>query len=113
MKFVGWSVRDSTLWCLATILVTACTSGTQDAVSNATLTVDAVPAVTISGAGEDGELWFAEPVAATRLSDGAIAIGDVQESAIMFFDSSGRHIGRFGRAGGGPGEFRTVTWLSG
>jgi hypothetical protein len=40
---------------------------------------------------------------------GVIAVAQPMENAIRFFDASGRSLGRFGRTGDGPGEFRTLS----
>ncbi|HEX7049353.1 MAG TPA: hypothetical protein VF188_03990 [Longimicrobiales bacterium] len=46
-----------------------------------------------------------------RLSSGVIAIADVYDAAVRFFDPAGRLIRKVGRRGGGPGEFQSPTWL--
>jgi hypothetical protein len=42
------------------------------------------------------------------LSDGAIAIAQRQDGAVLYFSADGTRLGAFGRSGDGPGEFRHV-----
>jgi hypothetical protein len=39
---------------------------------------------------------------------GTIAVGQAQDNLIRFFDARGQSLGTFGRAGEGPGEFRSL-----
>lgn len=48
---------------------------------------------------------------ATRLSDGRIALLDIERSTVLLVTAEGGVIGSFGGPGGGPGEFRMPTWL--
>lgn len=65
--------------------------------------------VTISGAAED-----LGPVATIRVSSrGVIAVWQTQDFQLRFFDSSGVALGRFGRRGEGPGEFRALGMRAG
>jgi hypothetical protein len=41
--------------------------------------------------------------------DGGIALGQPQDHHVRFFDARGRELGRFGRDGAGPGEFRGLA----
>jgi hypothetical protein len=46
--------------------------------------------------------------------DGSVAIGQAQDQAIRYFNAQGNPIGRIGRSGEGPGEFRMMLragWL--
>ena len=48
-------------------------------------------------------------------SDGSIAVGQRHDAHIRFFDARGVPLGKFGRDGEGPGEFRSVSlygWVS-
>jgi len=55
----------------------------------------------------DGHAVALEPIVWMGVSPaGGIALLHSTSSRIRFFDSSGREIGTFGRAGDGPGEFR-------
>ncbi|MES2304941.1 MAG: hypothetical protein V4558_05515 [Gemmatimonadota bacterium] len=42
------------------------------------------------------------------LSNGGIAVASGGEKSVLFFDKRGVEVGRTGRAGSGPGEFRSV-----
>lgn len=46
-------------------------------------------------------------------ADGGVVVWQQQDRQLRFFDSRGRSLGRFGRSGEGPGEFRTLGPLSG
>lgn len=43
-------------------------------------------------------------------ASGIIAVLQPQDLTIRFFDAGGKALGRFGRDGEGPGEFRSVGW---
>lgn len=73
--------------------------------------VDAAPLLRIQGVTPAGELTFAGVAAATRSSDGTTVVADRITSSIHFFDRDGTHLGRFGREGDGPGEFRHIAWI--
>ncbi len=44
-------------------------------------------------------------------SDGSIMIGNSGTAELRLFDGQGKHLRTAGRAGGGPGEFRSVNWM--
>jgi hypothetical protein len=46
-----------------------------------------------------------------RLADGRIVVANAGTHEIRFYDPAGRFIHSVGREGGGPGEFRSITWL--
>ncbi len=46
-------------------------------------------------------------------ADGRIAFGQEQDKLIRFYDAAGKLIGKFGLAGDGPGEFRSVSSYAG
>jgi hypothetical protein len=73
-------------------------------------TIDPTPVVDVAGALPGGRVNFALAAGATRLSDGSLLIADRGGSAVHLFDPSGKHINSDGRAGEGPGEFRTMVW---
>lgn len=73
---------------------------------------DAAPALDIRGTGPNGEIWLEQPVAATRLSTGVLAVGDGRALSVAFFDSTGRFLHRSGREGDGPDEYRSLVWLA-
>ncbi len=96
---------------MALALVAACARDTEDTVRRDGWLVQPMPVLDIPATDANGEVVFAHPVAATRLSNGTVVIGDRLGPAVLFLDSSGRAIRTVGREGEGPGEFRAVTWL--
>lgn len=57
-------------------------------------------------AAEENDL---SPIAAIRVSGkGRVAIWQQQDFQVRFFDSSGKSLGKFGRKGEGPGDFRAI-----
>jgi hypothetical protein len=75
-------------------------------------TVDARPALEVAGAGARGGVLFGNANWATRLANGTIVIADASGPALHFIDATGKLIKSTGRAGQGPGDFRTVTWVA-
>lgn len=86
------------------------------------LAARALPAQVHSSAGSvtremviDGNRLGLSTINAIAVSDrGTIAIGQPEESRVLFFDAAGHALGGFGREGEGPGEFRTLgsfSWL--
>lgn len=69
------------------------------------------PSVTIGAAEGAAGQQLERVVSATRLSDGTIVVADGGARSIRRYDSSGSHLGSFGREGDGPGEFRALSWL--
>lgn len=57
-----------------------------------------------------GEL-FTQISGAIRLSDGRFVVADNRELRISVYDANGRQAARFGRAGDGPGEFRSIDGI--
>ncbi len=55
---------------------------------------------------------LARPTALASLPDGSFAIGDASDLNIKIFGSDGRHVETWGRAGLGPGEFRSIGSVS-
>lgn len=49
---------------------------------------------------------------ALKLADGRYAVADGGNSRIVFFDESGRLLSATGRAGEGPGEFLSISFLA-
>ena len=68
------------------------------------------PRLTIGSEG-DPDYEFVSLIAALRLPNGAIAVADRQTPTIRIYDDKGRLIGKLGRRGEGPGEFRRITEL--
>jgi len=73
--------------------------------------VDTVPVLDISTEDQASSLALERLVGATRLEDGRILVADAGPPALILFDSSGILIGELGRAGRGPGEYRSLAWL--
>ena len=73
--------------------------------------VDTVPALTIGGADAEGPYDLLRVFGALRLADGGVAVLNAGTSELRFFDSTVRHSRTFGRAGAGPGEFRSPVGL--
>ncbi len=61
--------------------------------------------------GDDESLWFSQIRGVGRLSDGSIAAIDRSSEEVRVFGADGRHLLSMGRAGEGPGEFRSAWFL--
>ncbi len=48
---------------------------------------------------------------ALQLTSGVIVIADNVDSRLHFFSGTGAHLKSVGRDGGGPGEFKSATWV--
>jgi hypothetical protein len=73
--------------------------------------VDRRPLTEIAPLSPSGEVQLEYPVAATRLSNGTIAVGDARRATVAFFGPDGREIATAGRRGAGPGEFNGLWWV--
>ncbi|MGH7583756.1 MAG: hypothetical protein ACREL5_11075 [Gemmatimonadales bacterium] len=73
--------------------------------------VDPAPLLDVSSSAKSGAVLFTRVTGATRLSNGTIVIADLDDNTLHFFDATGKPLKDVGRAGGGPGEFRRLTWL--
>jgi len=74
-------------------------------------TVAATPAVDITG-GEPGQgPALYQALGAARLGDGRIVVANAGSGTLDFYTPDGRHQRSAGHAGGGPGEFRALTWV--
>ncbi|MEX2609366.1 MAG: hypothetical protein WEA24_05430 [Gemmatimonadota bacterium] len=69
------------------------------------IVVDSAGRMRIGLVDGDAPYLFERIVAATRLSDGRIAIGESGSAEIRFFDDEGRFLSAEGGKGGGPGEY--------
>lgn len=117
--------------CLALLAATAACGG--DAAASASLVTDSAGVRIVQSeqpAWEDGEGWtvgdapsldigVVEGDAAyqlnavrsvDRLADGGILVADGGTQQVRLFGADGRHLRSMGREGGGPGEFRTLSW---
>jgi hypothetical protein len=72
-------------------------------------TVDAKPAVAIGVDDSNPAALLQKVVAATRLPNGSILVGDLGDFALKQFSATGQYQRSFGRKGGGPGE---ITYLA-
>jgi hypothetical protein len=73
-------------------------------------TLTATPELTIDGVEHD----FSRIGRLAVSARGVIAVPQTQDSKVLVFDASGAAAGSFGRAGAGPGEFRstgTLGWI--
>jgi hypothetical protein len=75
-------------------------------------TVDAKPMLDLKGTSDAGGVIFGAAQSATRLRNGTIVVADPSGPAVHFLDATGKVIKSNGRSGQGPGDFRTVTWVS-
>ena len=57
----------------------------------------------IPGTAPNGDLTFGYAMAATRLSDGVVVIGDNLGPAVQYVNADGDLVATAGREGGGPG----------
>lgn len=74
--------------------------------------VEPTPHVRLPSETGDGQLLFADPVGATVRRDGAVIVADRQGERLLAISRDGRIMARFGRTGEGPGEYRTISWMS-
>jgi hypothetical protein len=73
--------------------------------------LSAEPILQIKGSDEKLEQAPLDPVRAFRLGDGRYGIGDGDQNgwdALLVYDRQGRFLGKWGRDGAGPGEFRQL-----
>lgn len=72
-------------------------------------TLDATPTLILGADERDTIAEFETVVAATRLEDGSVLVGDRGDFALKRFSADGAHLGSFGRLGSGPGEIRYLA----
>lgn len=60
-------------------------------------------------AGPQGD--FLRIVGLAKLSSGVIAVANGATAEVRLFSADGRHLRTLGRSGGGPGEFRQISWM--
>ena len=76
----------------------------------ATWRLSASPALTIDETGgPHGEFLRISGLA--RLASGVIAVANGATAEIRLFAETGRYLRTLGRRGGGPGEFREISWM--
>ena len=80
--------------------------------SNGTgLTLAAEPEVAIGELDGPPEYQLYQVRAATRLSDGTLALFDGGSAEVRYYDAQGRFVRKAGGKGGGPGEYQYVSWM--
>lgn len=99
------------------MLLGSCTAGADGAArpdlvrGSGRLVIDTVPLLAVGASDESGGVRLSKVVAATRATDGGIAVADAAELRIGLFAASGQLLRFIGRSGGGPGEFRSLLGL--
>lgn len=94
------------------LLLVLCMVGVPSTVAQsvAVQAVDTVLTIGNVDAGPEPYLFF-RVSSAMRLRNGDIAVANCGSGEVRVFDSAGRHVRTFGRAGEGPEEFRTLIRL--
>jgi hypothetical protein len=95
-----------------TLLTLLLLAATVSAGAQARWTVDPKPILDLKGVDDAGNVVFGTASWATRLRNGTIVIADASGPAVHFIDAKGKLVRSNGRSGQGPGDFRTVTWVS-
>ncbi|MGD9523280.1 MAG: hypothetical protein AB7N73_06230 [Gemmatimonadales bacterium] len=75
---------------------------------SATCRLDADPVVRIGGSDAPEDQFLYRVMGASRLSDGRIAVVNQGTQEVRWYDSTGTLVGRAGREGSGPGEFKSA-----
>ena len=70
--------------------------------------LDTVPTLSIGDASGKNPVLLVEVNGVRLLTDGRIAVASGDAHAVLYFDPQGKLLGRSGRNGAGPGEFRAV-----
>ncbi len=81
------------------------------ATATGSLSISATPIQTIAPLDSEGVALFGSIADATRLSSGVIAVVDRAFERVIFVDPAGGLVGRSGRSGEGPGEFRSIRGI--
>ncbi len=72
--------------------------------------LSAAPTLVIEDDGTPAKELF-QVGAPWRLGDGRIVVPDGSTGELRVFDARGVYVTKFGRKGGGPGEFRVLRWV--
>jgi hypothetical protein len=78
--------------------------------AEARIQVSAEPVVTIGSASGDETQELYRVAGALRLRDGRLLVLNSGASELRIYSAAGEHERTFGRAGSGPGEFRSPRW---
>ena len=73
-------------------------------------TLDPRPILEIGRDAQEGPQSFVDIMGVVRLSDGRIAVANMNPSEVRIFDGGGRFVRSLGRSGQGPGEFNALLW---
>ncbi|HEX9936929.1 MAG TPA: hypothetical protein VGB15_07395 [Longimicrobium sp.] len=73
--------------------------------------VEPAPMVDLGGAGGGNGPALYRVAEVLRLDDGRIVVANGGSSALEIFGANGAHLRSVGRAGDGPGEFRSLSWV--
>ncbi|HEX7051634.1 MAG TPA: hypothetical protein VF188_15625 [Longimicrobiales bacterium] len=69
------------------------------------------PALDIGRVDGPEETQLHRVVGAVRLGDGTIVVANAGTGEVRWFDGAGGYLAGAGREGGGPGEFRRLSWI--
>jgi hypothetical protein len=76
-------------------------------------TVDSSRALRIGSDGESASsVWFGSTAGLTLTENRSIVVADAQRFRLYALDQQGEPLWEFGRAGAGPGEFRSLAWIA-
>jgi len=79
--------------------------------AQAVWSVDEQPLTIVRAVSRDGQAVFMHAVAAVRLANGTVVVGDDHDGQLRFFDRSGQLVRKVGGLGNGPNEFRHILWM--
>lgn len=105
MKSIAACLGATFVWVLVGPGVLAAQQGEPSGVCE----VDANPAAVFGDASANPLGYI---VAGAFVNDTVLAVGDRTASEILFLQTTGTVLGRHGRDGEGPGEFRTIQYVS-
>ncbi|HSW31503.1 MAG TPA: hypothetical protein VLH75_18600 [Longimicrobiales bacterium] len=87
------------------------TSGGPAPGETAVWSLDTVPELVVLDTILEAEPLLMYPVGAARLSNGNVVVADQWAKSVVYLDPSGGLVRTVGRAGGGPGEFGSPSWV--
>jgi hypothetical protein len=71
-----------------------------------------VASITIGGSEGDAGQWLYQVTGALRLANERIVVANAGTLELLFYDRLGDRVSRVGGRGGGPGEFKSLEWIS-